>query len=201
MSARTAPDLSPAVPARRPSLVLVLLLLLFALPFPLAASLHLAGWRPATSASHGELLQPPQPLPASGLTLADGRSLPTSALAGRWQLVLAGNGPCEADCQASLAALAQVQRLLPKYQARIGRLWLAPAHGIENNAPASADTGGLVAASMDAAWIAQLQPPTAGYRFYLADPAGRLMLRYAPDADPAGLRQDLERLLKYSWIG
>ena len=195
MSALAATHSTAAPASRRP---LVLLLLLFALPFTLAALLHLAGWRPAGSANHGELLQPPQALPAAGLTLADGRPLPTSALAGRWQLVLAGNGPCDADCQASLAALAQVQRLLPKYQARINRLWLAPVTVLESFS-VPADAGGLVAASMDGAWAAQLQPPATGYRFYLADPKGRLTLRYAPGADPAGLRQDLERLLKYSW--
>ena len=87
MSALAATHSTAAPASRRP---LVLLLLLFALPFTLAALLHLAGWRPAGSANHGELLQPPQALPAAGLTLADGRPLPTSALAGRWQLVLAG---------------------------------------------------------------------------------------------------------------
>lgn len=200
------PSLRPGVhTGRRP---LVLLLLLFALPFPLAAGLHLAGWRPATSASHGELLQPPSALPATGLTLADGQPLPTATLAGRWQLVLAGNGPCDTDCQADLAALAQVQRLLPKHQARISRLWLTSAATLKAGfggdgkaTPNPADIDGLVAASMDAAWSTQLQSPATGYRFYLADPEGRLVLRYAPGVDPAGVRQDLERLLKYSWNG
>lgn len=35
----------------------------------------------------------------------------------------------------------------------------------------------------------------------IVDPAGLAMMRYAPGADAKGIRADLERLLKYSWIG
>lgn len=194
------PRSHPAAPPRQPGnrRPLVLLLLLFTLPFSLAAALHLLGWRPAGSASHGEVLQPPLELPPNGLRLPDGRPLPTADLAGRWQLVLAGNGPCATACQESLAAMAQVQRLLPKEGGRIGRLWLAPAPVLgeilgEHPIP------GLTAATMDREWAVLLSPPMVGYQFYLADPAGRLLMRYGPETDPAGVRQDLERLLKYSW--
>jgi len=39
------------------------------------------------------------------------------------------------------------------------------------------------------------------HRLFVVDPAGNLMMQYAPEADPAGVRADLERLLKSSWIG
>jgi hypothetical protein len=35
----------------------------------------------------------------------------------------------------------------------------------------------------------------------IVDPNGLAMMRYAPGADARGIRADLERLLKYSWIG
>lgn len=35
----------------------------------------------------------------------------------------------------------------------------------------------------------------------IVDPEGRAMMRYAPGAELKGIRADLERLLKYSWIG
>lgn len=35
----------------------------------------------------------------------------------------------------------------------------------------------------------------------VVDPEGRAMMRYAPGADLKGMRADLERLLKFSWIG
>ena len=41
----------------------------------------------------------------------------------------------------------------------------------------------------------------AGHRVYVLDPAGRIILRYAPDADPRGILKDMERLLRYAWAG
>lgn len=35
----------------------------------------------------------------------------------------------------------------------------------------------------------------------IVDPNGMAMMRYLPAADAKGIRADLERLLKYSWIG
>jgi hypothetical protein len=35
----------------------------------------------------------------------------------------------------------------------------------------------------------------------IVDPDGRAMMRYPPGADAKGVRADLERLLKFSWIG
>jgi hypothetical protein len=40
-----------------------------------------------------------------------------------------------------------------------------------------------------------------GDRIYLIDPLGNLVLRYAPGADPSGIRRDLARLLRLSQIG
>ena len=37
--------------------------------------------------------------------------------------------------------------------------------------------------------------------FYLVDPLGNLMMRYDTNADFKGILKDLERLLKYSWVG
>ncbi len=36
---------------------------------------------------------------------------------------------------------------------------------------------------------------------YLVDPLGNLMMRYDTNADFKGILKDLERLLKYSWVG
>ena len=52
----------------------------------------------------------------------------------------------------------------------------------------------------DQAWQT-LDGNTSDPRLLLVDPAGKLMMRYAPGAEPKGIRADLERLLKYSWIG
>jgi hypothetical protein len=41
----------------------------------------------------------------------------------------------------------------------------------------------------------------AGYRFYVIDPLGNVMMRYPENAEGQGMLRDLERLLKYSWVG
>jgi hypothetical protein len=144
------------------------------------------------------LFDPPPLLPVSGLTALDGSPLPTAELAGRWQLLLAGAGPCDDACLGDLAAMGQIRRLLPKYQERLGQLWLTAADVGSPRALAA----GLRSAVPDQAWQQALGLETAaGYRFCIVDPGGRLVLCYPPGADPAGVHQDLERLLKYSWAG
>ncbi|MBK7676471.1 MAG: hypothetical protein IPJ27_17875 [Candidatus Accumulibacter sp.] len=41
----------------------------------------------------------------------------------------------------------------------------------------------------------------AGYRFYVIDPLGNVMMRYPEKPEMQGMLRDLERLLKYSWVG
>lgn len=180
--------MKPASPRR----TLLLLAALFALPFLLALVLHLAGWSPG-GASHGILLTPPPMLPATGLVGSNGQPLPTTDLAGRWQLLLAGNGPCDATCEADLAAMALIRSLLSRHQERLGLLWLG------SDAPPAPLPG--LAATADSAWRRALGVEGEGYHFAILDPAGRLVLLYPPGADPTGVRLDLERLLKYSWAG
>lgn len=48
-------------------------------------------------------------------------------------------------------------------------------------------------------WRMQLDSPD--HRFYLIDPLGNIMMRYPEKPDMQGMRKDLERLLKYSWVG
>ena len=41
----------------------------------------------------------------------------------------------------------------------------------------------------------------SGYRFYIIDPLGNVMMRYPQEPEMQGMLRDLERLLKYSWVG
>jgi len=38
-------------------------------------------------------------------------------------------------------------------------------------------------------------------RIYLVDPLGHFMMSYAPATDPALMRKDITRLMRYSWAG
>ena len=50
----------------------------------------------------------------------------------------------------------------------------------------------------DAAALAPFPEPG---RVYLIDPLGQLMMEYSPRAEPRGMIEDLERLLRISYVG
>jgi len=192
-------------PARRAILLVTALL---AMPFAVAFGLYWFEWRPARLANHGELIQPPQAVPENGLLLADGRALPSAELRGKWTLVLIGKGPCAAACQEQLLQMRQVQVSLNKEMGRLHRLLLGD--GVASLAGDAAlpevrrRYPDLIVAAPAAgqdgdAWRRTLDG--GSHRFYVIDPLGNVMLRYPDNADMQGMRKDLERLLKYSWVG
>lgn len=186
--------------------MLALIVALFLLPFVVASGLFALGWRPGGH-SHGELASDattlPEPLPLTGLQPVGDSPLPDT-LAGRWTLVLLTRGACDDSCETRLVALRRVQVATYKNMPRVRRLWVAPAG--EAQAAAGrllAQWPDLVAASpRSPAWMAQLpEPGGPSHRVLLLDPAGRPVLHYPEPFDPRGVLHDLQRLLKYSWIG
>lgn len=202
MSAPMTVPLLPRSPGRRAMLLATLLLVM---PFAVAFGLYWFEWRPTRTGNHGELIQPPRPLPENGLRETDGRPLPTAELRGKWLLVLAGDGPCDAACAQQLHLMRQIQVAQNKEMGRLRRVWLGAGAARDPALPElRRQYPDLVvavppegAAAND--WRGALDG--SSYRLYLVDPLGNAMMRYAPDADPTHVRKDLERLLKYSWVG
>lgn len=189
--------------------MLGLIVALFLLPFAIASGLFALGWRPGGHSS-GELTQltsanQAQLGPLSFADLRPAASGPApDTLAGRWTLALLSRGPCDARCETLLASLRRVQVATYKNMPRVRRLWVAsePA-ALAAAARLHREWPDLVAASAHgAAWQAALPAPGgATHQLLLLDPAGRPVLRYADPFDPRGVLHDLQRLLKYSWIG
>ncbi len=187
---------APALTRYRP---LLLILALLILPFAIGGGLYVWGWRPATAGNHGELLTPARPLPP--LTSAAGEPLAATAFNDHWSLVVAGSGPCDTACRQWIVATRQVHVALYKQMSRVQRTWLtdqpapdtAPLLAIQPDLHTAVATGAAARAAFDL--------DQAGHRVYVIDPLGRIILRYAPDADPRGLLKDMERLLRYAWAG
>jgi len=178
-----------------PLLMLALIAGTFALPFALAAGLYASGWQPAHTVNHGELILPPQALPADGLTAPDGSAL-TAELQGRWWLLLAAPGPCEAQCIARAADMRRIHVSLNKDMGRLKRMVLA-GDADEGSLAALRDAQpDLVVARADARWQRTLGD--GGIAVYLVDPQARLVMRYPAHAGAAAIRADVERLLRYS---
>lgn len=198
-SAAPAPTLVAPRGGRR---LLALLVGLFMLPFGLGAALYAFEWHPPSGGPAGELVTGQPPL--DGLLGPGGAALPRSTLGGRWTLaVLAAD--CQAACRDQLDRVRRLHVALGKQMPRLTRLALLADPARDAGALAAIWPDLVVAGSAAAYWRRQLAAlPAEQVRVYVFDPEGRPVLRYPAAFDDAVARRalrDLERLLKYSWIG
>lgn len=167
-------------------LPLALLTTLALLPALVAAGLYWGGWRSEGHRAHGRFLTPPAVLGgAEGVAQGD------------WTLLYLTPAACDPVCVKALHGLRMAHLAQGGEQGRVRRLALTPDAALAR-ALAAADSG-LAAHPAPPDLSARLGDASPG--IYLIDPRGNAILRYAPDADPRGLRQDLAHLLKHSWVG
>ena len=199
---QTMTSVPDALPVTKPArYTMALLVATFVLPFVLGTGLYLSGWRPEKFGNHGDLIQPPRPMPETGLLQADGRPLPTAELRGKWLLMLPIEGSCGASCRESLQQMSNVHLALNKEQGRLRRV-LVSTEGSPPFAELQQTYPGLLVAKVDpeaaAEWASTLD--NTGQGLLIADPLGNVIMRYDEAAEMRGVHKDLERLLKYSWI-
>jgi hypothetical protein len=182
---------------------------------PLLASFWLyywTGWRPAGHVNHGELIEPPRPLPELSLPRvtagapADQRELPSAAptlFRGTWTLVYIGDGRCDADCRRTLEVMRTTQLALGENMTRVTPVYLVADHCCA--ADLARDRPALTILDATSEQGARLLGdfPVAGraHSVYVVDPLGNLMMRYDARRDPRGLLLDLNKLLRLSQIG
>lgn len=182
----------------RPMLALVVSLL--ALPFVIGAGLHFFGWQPERTGNHGQLLNPPAPLPAAGLHLPDGTPLATAEFQGKWLLLLSGSGPCTTECAQRIDEMRRIQVSLNKEMGRLRRVVLTDTPGDPELAAARQRQPDLVVAVPPPGWLPAAAADSA-YRLHIVDPRANLIMDYPAAAPAKGVRSDLERLLKFAWTG
>lgn len=184
---------------------LLLVASLFFVPLATAALLYFySGWRPAVGVEHGELLDPPQPLPAMELGLPDGGVAAPDALRGRWFLVHVIAGPCHEPCRGVLAELRQLRLALDKDAVRVQRVLLHDGACCDAaSLPAEPDLLVLAATGPSGEAFRSLFPAATGggTGIYIVDPHGNLMMSYPASGAARGILKDLERLLRLSNIG
>lgn len=174
---------------------------------PLAASFWLyygAGWRPAGTTNHGELIQPPIPLPAVKRASAAERSAAHDVFRRQWTLVYVGNGGCDRDCREALYLMRQTRLALNKDMSRIESVFLVTDGCCDRGFLAREHAGLLVIDTTAADAQAALRPfPTRerAHTLFIVDPLGNLMMRYDARRNPRGLFDDLKKLLQLSHIG
>lgn len=199
--------MSAAAPrqAGQPRRVVIALALLFVAPVALAFILYYGiGWSPGGRVNHGELVEPPVPLPELALPGADA---PRSLLKGKWTLLYMGAGDCSAACRTDLYNTRQVRAALGADRARVQRVFLAEGRccdfgWLHLQQPDLITVQASAAAAPLTAILQHAGPSAAAAdRVYLIDPLGNLMMFYAADARPKGMLEDLKKLLRLSSVG
>lgn len=180
---------------------LILLLALFLVPAGIAWTLFFSGWRPPTTANHGELIEPPvQVALAQGSRWLEPAGLdgPAALPDGRWTLLLRLETACEADCRARLRETRQVRLALGRYADRLQRLMVvpegAPAPGPET-LRAHDDLAVVRVPGDDPVGAEATDGPLA---ISLVDARGYRMMRYGEPLDPSGMLEDLRHLMRLS---
>jgi cytochrome oxidase Cu insertion factor (SCO1/SenC/PrrC family) len=187
-------------PQRNGVAMLVLVVALLALPFAIAGGLYLFGWQPARTANHGQLLDPPLPLPASGLLTPEGQPLASTDLGDKWLLLLSGEGPCDAACISRIDEMRRIQVSLNKDMGRLRRVVLSDQPNDPQINTLRQRQPDLLVAIVPPNWL-PANNGSNGYRLHVVDPQGRLIMNYPAEVAAKAVRSDLERLLKFAWIG
>jgi hypothetical protein len=185
---------------------------LFFLPLIASAWLYYGlSWIPGGHVNHGELIQPPRPLPRVELARvalpgdAAGKrpAAESTPFRGNWTLVYIGDGSCDASCRETLYVMRQTRLALGTDMTRLDRVFLATTNCCATDYLAREHAGIVVfnAASAAGAPLLGQFPGVERYTLFVVDPLGNLMMRYDVRRDPRGLLVDLKRLLELSQIG
>ena len=183
---------------------LILVAAMFLVPVAIAFTLYYGKlWRPAGSASKGELIEPARPLTVAGLRHADGTPADGSVLAGKWTLLYIGDGRCDDACKTALVFGRQSRLALNNEMTRVQRVFLATANCCDNDYLAREHAGivALDASSPEAAALLAQFPGEHAHTLFIVDPLGNLMMRHDASHTTKDLLSDLKKLLKLSHIG
>lgn len=163
---------------------------------PLVAALYFRYVSPPqVRATEGQALEP-VPLPFQLLRRWDGAALEHPEVSGKWLVIFAAPGGCDARCQHTLYLTRQARTAQGRNMTRIDRLWLVS----DGNAPAAelmAAHPDLVLIKATDAKLLQLLGGSESRQINLVDRRGMLVFRYADDAEPKAFIRELGKLIKF----
>jgi hypothetical protein len=190
-------DAAPDATRRRNRLTLIAIVVLFFGSMLVAGALRFADIHPAATRQKGELLDPYTDLRDAKLRTLDGAAYDWAPIHRTWRIVAAVPAACDDACRRRAHDIGVVWEVLNKDAPRVDILWwckTAEGCGWPQGLPAPS-TLRVIAPDAARARLPRVDVP-AGVPVYVVDPNGFVVLRYAPETDLAGLRQDIVRLLK-----
>jgi hypothetical protein len=182
---------------------LLLVLALFAVPFAISYFLYYVKPPQGGITNYGELIPPVTLADDASLSDLDGKLVPLKSLRGKWLLVHADAGACDALCEKHLYGLRQVRLIQGKEQDRVERVWLLTDDAAPRTALTQAPYDGMrILRDPNGALLPRLPAKqNVSRHIYIIDPLGNVMMRYDADPDLKRMGKDLGKLLRASQIG
>ena len=190
---------------RRGRLMLLCMLIFFITPIIAVIAMYKMDWRPKGE-SIGELVVPAKLLTMNyALMSSDGSVAQPDLWKDKWSMVyIAAN--CEATCKNKLHDMRQLHVSLYKEIPRMQRVLITTSQDVMQ---LKQDYPDMLVLNQPATEITALsdqfnvnnESSMTADRVYLVDPLGHFMMSYAPATDPALIRKDITRLMRYSWAG
>jgi len=183
-------------------LVLIGLFAAFFAPLLIALLLHSEwiDWQAPPDRSHGTLVDPVVPVGIFELADASGRPRSRGDLTGRWWLILVQPDNCDRDCLERLELMHRIRLAQDRHQLEVGLMLitggLLPKPEIDRIE--LLDPTFVIFQGNAGGTLSQRFPAVESGAFYIVDPDANIMERFQPDADPTGIRKDLDRLLTWT---
>lgn len=181
---------------RRNRLTLLAIAAVFFGTMVIAGALRFADVHPAATKQKGELLDPYGDLRATPLRGLDGTAYEWAPIHRTWRIVVPAPTDCDDACRRRAHDVGVVWEALNKDASRVDVLWWCATAACAWPAGLPAPSTLHVIAPDPARQRLPRVDAGGGVPVYVVDPNGFVVLRYAPQTDLAGLREDLSRLLK-----
>ncbi|OGV75835.1 MAG: hypothetical protein A3I83_03790 [Methylotenera sp. RIFCSPLOWO2_02_FULL_45_14] len=190
---------------RRGRLVFLSMLIFFVTPIVAVIAMYKLDWKPKGE-SIGELVTPAKLLTMDNpIITSEGSVAPANLWKEKWSMVYVA-ATCENACKNKLHTMRQLHVSLYKEIPRMQRVLITTSNNV---AELKQNYPDMLILNQPAIGISTLgnqfniksEQSISANRIYLVDPLGHLMMSYAPMTDPALIRKDITRLMKYSWAG
>jgi hypothetical protein len=185
----------------KPAIILVFILFLTPVLAAIVMHSEWISWQPGGGRNHGELFQPVIALPEFQVLDARQQAVNHEDLLDRWHLIHRRSQPCDEACLEDLYWLRQIRRAQDRHQPDVGLVLLSLSRldadtlaAIESLAEDFIIIDGPAAETLAASFPMDHLDQAS----YITDPMANIILGYADDADPNGIRRDLRRLLTWT---